>query len=133
MDPLSVGAKLKSLSGWANSGDQQEAIQAYLILCRSREEISMLREDALNMVNYYERVKKVVCDKLASLSAGTDLYSRGSTSLLHSLLAKISNLLEQGHLILRTMTTLRENELPCMDGINDDEDSSDSFSEDEEF
>ncbi len=137
LDPSSVGAKLKSLTGWANSvigGDQQEAVQAYLILCRSKEEISMLQEDALNVVNYYERVKKVVCSKLASLSAVSDLYSRGSISLLHLLLANISNLLEQGRLTLRTITTpTSSSREPCMDGINDDEDSSDCVSEDEEF
>lgn len=119
LDPSSIGTKLNSFGGWASSvisGDQQEA-RSNTSLCRSGEELCMLKEDARSMVNYYQEVQEIVCSKLASLSAGTDPFSRGSTSLLHSLLAKINNLLQQAHLTLQTMTTLtsssRESEVPC--------------------
>lgn len=123
LDPSIFQARIGSWAGnSAVTGDQQEAIQAYLTLSRSIEELTMLKDDAHNMVLYYERKREVVCSKLASLSAKTDLFSRGSIALLYSALAKIENLLEQARLTVQTMTSSTKEVLLCA-AADDDEDS----------
>ncbi len=134
LNPSAVGVKLKSFGeGNTIDGDQQAAIQAYLTLCRSVEEIDMLKDDALNLVKYYEQARDIVYDKLGSLSSQADSFSRGSTSLLHHLLADINNHLKQGHLLVQTMTKSSEgdNGQLLQDSDSFSEDEFDSFNEDE--
>lgn len=80
------------------SGEKQEAIQAYLTLSRSKEEIDMLKEDAANIVAYYVRRKKVVYTQLQKEEVGS-----GAKALLHQLLAKTEDLLQQAYQTVQVM------------------------------
>lgn len=65
----------------------------------------MLTEEARNVTVYYEEQKKAVLKELDCLSGKVDSYSRGATSLLHQLLAKISKQLEQSYHTVKVMNT----------------------------
>lgn len=43
-------------------------IGSYLMLCRSKEEISMLKEDADNCVTYYKNKKCVILQEISKRS-----------------------------------------------------------------
>lgn len=123
LDPLTIGARLQSLGVWTAtvaSGKKQEVLQAYLALSRSKEEVAMLENEARNIVNYYERRKKVVIEEIESHSLKFDSLSRGTTALLYFFLAKINNLLEQGYVTLQVMTNV-DHKLP-LDVLKDDSD-----------
>lgn len=107
LDPCAVGDKLQVVGVWCSisTGDRRAIIDAYLTLCRSKEEISMLTEEARNVTVYYEEQKKAVLKELDCLSGKVDSYSRGATSLLHQLLAKISKQLEQSYHTVKVMNT----------------------------
>ena len=57
LDPSFIGDRLHKIGTWGSvaSGKRRAVIDAYLAACRSREEIEMLREDALNTCTFYER------------------------------------------------------------------------------
>ena len=57
LDPIFVRTLLTSLSDVATAvtAEKLEAIQAYLMVSRSHEEVAMLKEDAKNVVSYYNR------------------------------------------------------------------------------
>ena len=69
-------------------------MDAYLGLCRSREEISMLKEEASHISAYYESRKASISTVLASIDEG-DLFSRGARAMLHQLLCYNERLLKQ--------------------------------------
>lgn len=130
LDPVAIGARLRTDTTCTLSGDKQEAIQVYLTLCRSKEEVGMLRDDALNVVHYYEQANEVVCEKLALLATKMDPISRGCTALLHTLLARINNLLKQGNLAVQTMTSMTSDQQYCIDSSDDDYDFTSSDDDD---
>ena len=106
-DPVHMRTRLKSFNYAANTTSEEklQAIQAYLVLCRSNEEVMMLKEDAKNVVDYYRWKIAIVKDTLTSLLNSEDSLSRGSVSLLHSLLRKFDISLHQGSSVLDMMTS----------------------------
>ena len=66
------------------------------MVCRSREEVAMLKQDTENVVHYYKRKKEVVQHTITSLLTNMDPFSRGSISLLHSFHKKLDHFLDQG-------------------------------------
>ncbi len=136
LDPLSIRVRVESFNALATTGDRnkEEAIQSYLILCRSKEEINFLKDDALNVIRYYERKKQVVYDKIAHLSTRIDSFSRGSIALLHLLLMDVDNLLKQGQSTLQTMVSMISEQTPCpfIDDDDDDEYSSECSDDDDD-
>ena len=66
LNPCAVGDKLQVVGVWCSiaTGDRQAIIDAYLTLCRSKEEISMLTEEARNVTVYYEEQRKAVLKEL---------------------------------------------------------------------
>lgn len=130
MNPSNIGSKLGLLN--LISEDQQDAIQAYLTLCRSKEEISMLKTDASMTINYYEQQRTVINDKMLALADETDAFSRGCKALLHRLLTKIDHLLEKGRLTLQTMATLTQKSFEIQD-TSDTEESDEDLSDNEDL
>ena len=96
LDPPLVEMRLHKLGGWGAiaSGKKRRAIDAYLTLCRSNEEIEMLEQDARNCVKFYECQKEVITSELQRYSVCMDPFSRGATALLINLMYKTSQLLK---------------------------------------
>ena len=61
-------------------------MDAYLMLCRSEEELIMLEQESKNLVQYYRQRQVVVSMKLEALSSVNDNFSRGAVAMLKSLL-----------------------------------------------
>ena len=61
LNPSVVEAKLQSSGTWCSlaAGEKREIIDSYLVLCRCREEIAMLQEDANNVIAYYIQEERV--------------------------------------------------------------------------
>ena len=53
-------------------GKKREVMDAYLVLRRSKEEISMLREEASNIQAFYQEQVNVISQQLKALSSKTD-------------------------------------------------------------
>lgn len=128
LNPSIVGDKLQVAGVWCSiaSGDRRAIIDAYLTLCRSKEEIAMLTEKARNVTVYYEQQKKAVLKELDGLSDNVDSYSRGATAMLHQLRAKIDKLLEQSYHTVKVMNTDYD-DLAEEDDDDSDLDSSDIY------
>ena len=126
LDPLFIRTKLTSVPHVAGAvtADKFEAIQAYLMVCRSREEVSMLKEDSSNVVSYYKNKLEVVQHAITSMT-NPDPFSRGSISLLCSFEKKLAHLLDEASLTLQKMTSQG-----CDDFLLDDGDDGDGYSSD---
>ena len=96
-NPAVVEARLQSSGTWCSlaAGEKREIIDSYLVLCRCREEIAMLQEDANNVLAYYTRRKSVIQEEIQRHSCQESLYNMGATSLLHSALIETSRLLSE--------------------------------------
>ena len=60
LDPSAIEQRLQALGIWCQavaSGEKREAMDAYLTVNRSIEEICLLKEEAENMVIYYRERK----------------------------------------------------------------------------
>ena len=77
------------------AGEKREIIDTYLVLCRSKEEILLLKEDADNIIAYYESRKKVLQEEIKRQSCQESLCNRGATALLYSALSETSRLLHE--------------------------------------
>ena len=96
LDPSNIGERLQKFGVWCTvyvaSGQRREIMDAYLALCRSKEDICMLKEEAENAVAYYEEKRKIIMKEIENISVKTDSFSRGAVAMLHSLLAKNAKL-----------------------------------------
>ena len=68
MDPSVIATKLEQV-GLAtptgiSSGKKREVIDAYLLVCRSSEEISMLEKEMHSIIHYYEERENVITYQL---------------------------------------------------------------------
>ena len=63
--PSVLEARLQTSGTWCSlaGGEKREIIDSYLVLCRCKEELSMLQEDVDNVVVYYES-KKVLQEEI---------------------------------------------------------------------
>ena len=88
LDPSFIGDRLQKMGTWGSvaSGKRRAVIDAYLAACRSKEEIEMLREDALNTCTFYERKFELISAKLQTFSNQEDSFSRGAKALLRNFL-----------------------------------------------
>lgn len=67
---------------------KEEITQAYFMIQRSDEEITLLRADMLATIKYWSRRRAIITDKLVQLATGSsseNLYLRGSKCLLQRL------------------------------------------------
>ena len=128
LDPSLVESRLREVGSFCSSvayGKKREIIDSYLSLCRSKEEIYMLKQEAQNVVSYYRQRKEILLKELESRSSDSNLFNRGSAVLLHSLLTKTDVLFEKSNQILQVML-----EEAAME-VEDSDDSSDYSSDDD--
>lgn len=91
----------------------------------------MLKEEAENVVTYYEERRKVVMNEIEHSSANIDSFSRGAVVMLHLLLAKDTKLLKQCYQTVAIMKN--EACIPQSEVLEDDSDdaySSDNYCSD---
>ena len=56
---------------------------AYLALTHSKEDISMLKQEAENIVTYYAERRKVIVKEIEHMSVNMDSFSWGAIAMLH--------------------------------------------------
>ena len=92
------------------------------------------KEEAENVVAYYEEKRKIIIKEIQHISVNTDSFSRGAIAMFHLLQAKNAVLLEQSY---RTLSVMRnETDIPQSDTPEDDSDSdscSDDYYSDEDY
>ena len=71
------------------SGKEREVIDAYLMFCRSVEELEIIKEESRNVILYYESRRDTILSLLDSLSTALDSYSRGAKALLMKMKATV--------------------------------------------
>lgn len=61
LDPPTIEGRLQSLGTWQGvvNGERREVMDAYLTVCRCREELVMLKEEAQNTVNAIMKAEKM--------------------------------------------------------------------------
>ena len=96
-DAMVIATKLKQV-GLAtptgiSSGKKREVIDAYLLMCRSSEEISMLEKEMHSIFHYYEKRENVITYQLGLPCLNQ--FERGKKALLHILLKQNNELLMQ--------------------------------------
>ncbi len=111
-----------------------QAINAYLLLCRSNEEISLLKKDAENCVAYYQDRKESINKSIEVLTSNSALFAKGCISLLHSELTLVEKFLRQSYCVMDQMASddfrqalFDEEE----DSSNDEEETADKLTSDE--
>ncbi len=112
-DVLNVNAleaRLQDLGVWCQTAVQEkrEMIDAYLLLCRSQEEITMLTEDIRNFVSFDSTTKASLIVQLQTQIEPDTRYNRGIKSLLHALLLDASSLLERAKQAYSSMLQERD-------------------------
>ena len=63
LDPHLVGSRLQQMGIFCStiaSGQKREVIDCYLSLCRSKEEIVMLKQEAEYLVLYYKKMQQTL-------------------------------------------------------------------------
>ena len=122
LDPSAIQSRLQIYGTWHTiaEGKKRDAIDAYLSYCRSVEEIKMLKDEAENVITYYEQRKTAVVNELES-NAAIDSFTRGAKALLHLMLKKLNYHLEQSYEIVKVM----EYQLDVPDFIDIDDNSDD--------
>ena len=121
LDPVTISSKLESFGAFhIATGNKRDIIDAYLLFCRSKEELVMLEAECNNIVSFYE-------DQLIAIQKYIEVNDTnlGMTSLLHKLKEKISALLEQGHNVRRQMAEERISSVMESDDSDFDDESSD--------
>lgn len=84
LEPSNIEERLRAFGCCYNhvaTGRKRQIMDAYLGLCRSREELSMLRKESENMVSYYQEREKSIL-----LAMADSEISRGARAMLHHLL-----------------------------------------------
>lgn len=132
LDPPTIEAKLTGSGAWhatVATGKKRQIIDAYLGLCRSNEELSLLKQEATNLLHSYEGVKKFIVEKLLDLSKHTsDPYSRGTAAMLNLVLKRHEVMLKQANILHNALNSSAV--LPDFDDDDDDDDSVFSDSDD---
>ena len=96
LDPSAVELHLGNMGCDAiATGRKREIIDAYHRLCRSTEEIDMLKEEVLNIVKYYEDRRSGILAEISYQSQDNHPFSRGIVAMLHQALDSNDRLLTQ--------------------------------------
>lgn len=85
LDPMKLEDRLRSLGVWClgTVPEKREAMDAYLIVRRSEEELAMLRAELQAVARYHRRKKEYVVKAYYEVQSLTDSpYNRGIASLL---------------------------------------------------
>lgn len=101
---------------------RQEVIEAYLMICRSNEELSMLESETDNAIHFYKQKRQTILDALDHLSLET-AFDIGARCLLHELLVEVEVLLKEVQNTQCAMKSGSPSDVPAMDSDTDDDDS----------
>ena len=132
LDPIILEDRLRA-SGVRCLGtvpEKREAMDAYLILTRTKEEQAMLKEELQSFVSFHKAKKNSLLKACTEVKSLTDsLYNRGILSLLHRLLQEVMNLLQGAQDIFDSLDENNENDLYWYDSdLDDDSDNDDDCS-----
>lgn len=94
LDPAAIAVECESRSDISTK--KHEAVEAFLMMRRSEEEVALLQDEAKNLVRFYIDKKDVIMRELQVRSLESDKYNVGAKSILHQLLINVNHLLEQG-------------------------------------
>lgn len=88
MNPSHLESQLQSLGTWCSLavGEKRELVDSHLTLCRSNEELSMLKEDVHNCITYYRHREEVISQQIKRYSLQASPFNRGATAQLHNAL-----------------------------------------------
>lgn len=97
LNPSHLEGQLQSLGTWCSLavGENREVVDSHLTLCRSNEELSMLKEDVHNCITYYRHREEVISQKIKQFSLQASPFNRGATALLHNALMENSRQLTE--------------------------------------
>lgn len=126
-DPTIIEHKLQELGVWCDTitGERREAMDAFLMLQRSEEDLCMLREEAQNVVHYYSRRKSVIEKTIKEMKElNDDAFNKGMTALLHKQLEQDSQLMIEASQVCETMN---KDDVIDEDLLSYDSDSSEDF------
>ena len=128
LDPIKLEDRLQALGVWCvgTVPERREAMDAYLMFIRSKEEQAMVKEELQAVVTFYGAKKDRILEDCCEVQLLTDsLYSRGISALLHRLLHDVTRLLDEAQIIFYSLDKPDENELYCCDNDSDEDDSDD--------
>lgn len=95
LEPSVIAARLEKLGSTTpagvSSGKKQEAMDAYLLIMRSSEEIALLEKEMENIVDYYENRDTTIVQNL--IPPCLNQFDRGRKALLCGLLKQNNKLL----------------------------------------
>lgn len=124
LDPTSIECRLQALGVWCQgtvNPEKRDIMDSYLMLCRSKEDLCMLKEEAQNILTFYETRRNSLLKVLEEVkSAADNYYSRGITSLLHAMLGNTKVLLHQAQKAIADMCEENEDELYSSDSDLED-------------
>ena len=75
--------------------DRHDVIDAYIMMKRSSEEISLLDNEMKNTISHYSERERTILSHIELLHHSTDAYSRGAKALLYNLLLQVRKHLEE--------------------------------------
>lgn len=94
LDPSAIALQLQQLGSATptgiSSGKKRDAIDAYLQIVRSKEEIMLFEKEIKNMIHYYENRDSVIMQSLSNPSQNQ--CDRGQKALLYGFLQQNSSL-----------------------------------------
>ncbi len=132
LDPSSFSTVLLTQPLYSES--KQELIEAYLVMRRSTEEISMLKMDMKNTLRYYEDKKETLLQLIESMAQRDDTHARGTVALLRHMLIDIDNTYKEcSELFSNTGTDYVHPTIIDCDSDNSDTDNSDTDSDVDEL
>lgn len=135
LDPSTIEGKLQKQGALhvhsIATGTNRQIVDAYLLLCRSKEEISMLQDEAKCLVNFYQSKQVLIRSTLDATQSsgihGSYMFSQGNRALLQQLLLHTQSKLEGANECLSTISS----GLPIeSDSLSVDIEESDYFSSD---
>ena len=99
LDPSAVELRLLSLGcNPSLATGRKKIIDAYLRLCRSTEELVMLKVEAANIMKYYEDRRSRILAAIADhQSVESHPFNRGAATMLHQMLCSNKTLLIQAN------------------------------------
>ncbi len=128
LDVAALEAKLQDLGVWCQKTmpEKREVMDAYLLLCRSQEEILMLTEDIQNVISFYNSKASCIIQIQGRVEPNTP-YNRGIKSLLHSLWLDVSSLLERAKQTYLSMLQETDADIYTSDSDDDSISSDDIY------
>ena len=93
LDPTSLEQRLQALGVWCQgtvNREKRDLMDSYLMLSRSNEDLCMLKEEASNVIQYYDKKKKLLLRVL-------------DVALLHGMLTEMSKSLQEAHKVVNSM------------------------------